>query len=82
MAEGPLDVVKLTTDKVNLLRDVIRREVEEFEMEPNWSIIAVELELPYWSVVREGTAIWEKDFCSSVSIESGAVCSGSQVLVN
>ena len=82
MAEGPIDVEKLTADKLNLLRDVIRREVEDFELEPNWLFIAEELELPYWSVVREGTAIWEKDFCSSVSIESGAVCSGSQVLVN
>jgi hypothetical protein len=78
MAEGPTDVEELTADKLNLLRYVIRREVNDYDMEPNWSIVADELELPYWSVVREGTAIWEKDFCSSVSIESCAVYPGSQ----
>jgi hypothetical protein len=79
MAEGPIDVEKLTADKLNLLRDVIRREVEDFELEPNWLFIAEELELPYWSVVREGTEIWENDYCSSALIESGVVYPGSQV---
>jgi hypothetical protein len=73
MAEGPKDVEKLTADKLNLLRDVIRREVEDLELEPDWDLISEELELPYWSIRREGTAIWENDYCSPALTGSGAV---------